>query len=310
MKSRLVISSAVRTALKNHEPIVALESTILTHGLPRPTNLEVAQRCEAAVKSSGSVPATIFLYKGKIHIGASEEELFELCQCDDAVKVSRRDFAKVLSGSGWGGTTIAGTVLAANLSGIDLMATGGLGGVHRGAEISFDISADLSELGRTPVAVVSSGVKKILDVQKTLEVLETQGVGTYTIGDSDAFPDFYMRDSGLKSHGGAISIEEAGKILAVNREVGISSGIVFANPVPKDSEGDGIFISGLIDEALLEAGRQNITGPASTPFILSKLAELSGGKTVEINVRLVENNCLVGGQIAKEFALQRNSWCV
>ena len=191
-----------------------------------------------------------------------------MCQCDDAVKVSRRDFAKVLSGSGWGGTTIAGTVLAANLAGIDLMATGGLGGVHRGAEVSFDISADLSELGRTPVAVVSSGVKKILDVQKTLEVLETQGVGTYTIGDSAAFPDFYMRDSGLKSHGGAISVEEAGRILAVNKEVSISSGIVFANPVPKDAEGDGIFISGLIDEALLEAERQNITGYSNLFYLL------------------------------------------
>lgn len=308
MKSRLVISPLVRAALKNNQPVVALESTILTHGLPRPININVAKRCEDAVRSSGSIPATIFLYRGQIHVGATEEQLHELCYCDDAMKVSRRDFAKVLAGQGWGGTTIAGTLIAAHMAGIDIMATGGLGGVHRGAEVTMDVSADLSELGRTPLAVVSSGVKKILDVRKTLEVLETNGVGTYTIGESDAFPDFYMRDSGLKSHGGAISISEAARILKVSKDIDLQSGLLFANPIPADSEGDGNFITGLIDEALREADQRNISGPASTPFILGKLAELSKGKTVDINVRLVENNCLVGGQIAREYEEQRNSW--
>ena len=176
MRNRLVFSSAVKRALKNGEPVVALESTILTHGLPRPINHRVAVNCERVVSEAGATAATIFLRDGKIHIGAEEDELEKLCSVDGANKVSRRDYAGTLARSGWGGTTISGTLIGAHLAGIPLMATGGLGGVHRGGEISLDVSADLGEMSRTPVAVCCSGVKKILDVGRTLEVLESKGM--------------------------------------------------------------------------------------------------------------------------------------
>ena len=301
-----MLSQAVRSALTNGEPVVALESTILTHGLPRPINFNIGTACEEAVSRAGAVPATIFIRDGRIHVGVEPGELAELCEVTAAKKVSRRDFGGVLVGGGWGGTTVAGTLIAASLAGIPLLATGGLGGVHRGAESTMDISADLTELSRTPVSVVCAGVKKILDIKRTLEVLETNGVGVYTIGEDAAFPDFYLRDSGFTSPGGAIDVSTAAEIIRVNRELNLKSGTMFANPVPVDCEGDGRMISLFIEQAIQEASDQLIFGAASTPFILSRLAELSDGKTVEINSRLVENNAYVGGLIATALAQKQN----
>ena len=197
--------------------------------------------------------------------------------------------------------------IASHLTGIPLMATGGLGGVHRGGHVTLDISADLSELSRTPVTVVCSGVKKILDIPRTLEVLETNGVGVYTVGENDDFPDFYLRNSGHRSPGGAVSISKAAEIISISQELKLSSGMMMANPVPVSQEGDGKNISGFIDQAIRESEEKKITGADSTPFILGRLAELSKGKTVEINRHLVVNNAKTGGGIATELAKMKNS---
>jgi len=299
--SLLRYSRAVKSALKNGDPIVALESTILTHGLPPGVNINVARQCEQAIVSNGATPATIFIDNGKIHIGAEEDELEMICSGNrPAKKVSRRDLPGVLASGGLGGTTVSGTSIAANMAGIELFATGGIGGVHRGAERTMDVSADLYELSRTPIFVVCAGVKSILDIGLTLEVLETLGVGVYTIGEDDKFPAFYVRDSGFSSPGGAIDIKRAAEIVSTTANMNLTSGSVFGNPIPTEFEGNGSLYEGMIEQAVKESEEKRISGSQSTPFILSRLAELSKGETVKTNIALVVNNAATAAKIAFE----------
>ena len=299
MNKFLEINKKVRQALENNKPVIALESTIISHGMPYPENFRVAKNLEKIAEDVGVVPATICLMNGKIKIGLNDDELEMLAVSKHVAKVSRRDFSRVLASKKIGATTVAATMIAAHLAGIKVFATGGIGGVHRGAEDSFDISADLHEFAQTPVIVVSAGAKAILDLPKTLEVLETFGVPVYGF-QTDFFPAFYSAESDL--HIDRINSEkEIAEIYKINLKLGLNNGILIANPIPKKYEILFTEMSEHIKVALKRAKRNGVTGRGLTPFLLAEIVKITEGSSLETNIRLVENNVALACRIAKAF---------
>ncbi|XP_053889809.1 uncharacterized protein LOC128840168 isoform X3 [Malaclemys terrapin pileata] len=292
------VSSLVEEALADGRPIIALESTIITHGMPYPQNLSMAREVEEIVRTNGSVPATVGILNGRIHIGLNDEELQFLAKSKNLVKVSRRDLPYVLSQGLSGGTTVSGTMIVAHKAGIPVFVTGGIGGVHREGEKTMDVSADLTELGRTAVAVVSAGVKSILDIGRTLEYLETQGVCVAAFGDSREFPAFFSRHSGFQAPCQVQNEEEAAKLIASTLALGLGSGVLIAVPCPKEEAASGQVIEAAIQEALSNARSKGITGKELTPFMLQKVNELTSGKSLDSNIALIQNNARVGSRIA------------
>ncbi|WP_437934331.1 pseudouridine-5'-phosphate glycosidase [Sorangium sp. So ce341] len=297
IKDHLSISSEVRKALAAGRPVVALESTIITHGMPYPQNLGMAQRVEAVVRRSGAVPATIAIMDGKLRVGVKANDLERLAEAGGkAAKASRRDVAALLVSGEVAGTTVATTMMAAAWAGIRVFATGGIGGVHRGAETTFDISADLEELSRTQVAVVCAGAKSILDIPKTLETLETKGVPVlgYKTGD---FPAFWARQSGQKVDHRVESAKQAARVIALQFELGLG-GVLVANPIPESHALDAREIEARIEEAIQGAEAEGVSRKDLTPFLLKRIVELTGGESLVANIALVENNAAVAAEIA------------
>lgn len=297
MNVQLRFSPEVEEAKARDKAIVALESTIISHGMPYPENLEVASEVENTVRNSGAVPATIAILNGVIHVGLDDIQLKKLAQAKDVVKCSRRDLPYVVSRQLYGATTVAATMIIAEMAGIKVFATGGIGGVHRGAENTFDISADLPELSRTSVAVVSAGAKAILDLPKTLEYLETLGVPV--IGyNCDNFPAFYTQSSGLKLALRLNNPNEVAKFLKSKWEMNLKGGVLVANPIPKEYELNPIQIQAAIEEAINSAKSKGIIGKETTPYLLKKLNEVTKGESQRANKALVLNNARVASQIA------------
>lgn len=292
------VHQSVSWALAENRPVVALESTIITHGMPYPHNLSTATEVEAIVRAEGATPATVGVIEGKVHVGLSSEELDLLAQSKTSLKVSRRDLPYVISKRLSGGTTVSATMIAAHRAGIPVFVTGGIGGVHRDGENSLDISADLTELGRTPIAVVSAGVKSILDIGRTLEFLETQGVCVATYGVSKEFPAFFSSQSGFISPYQVCNPEEAAELIASTLSLGLQSGVLIAVPIPAEHAEAGQAIEEVIQAAVVEASDKGITGRDVTPFILQKVNELTKGKSLQANIALIHNNAKVGSQIA------------
>ena len=292
----------VKKALDNNLPIVALESTIISHGMPYPENLEVARKCEQTVRDNGAIPATIAIINGEIIVGVTDEQLEYLATSKDVLKVSRRDFAYVISKKLSGATTVAATMMIAKMANIKLFATGGIGGVHRGVANTWDISADLEELGKTDVCVVCAGAKSILDLEKTLEYLETKGV--LVIGyQTEELPAFFTRESGIKVPIKLDTPEEIADIIKNKIELNINEGLLVANPIDKKFSLNKKEIDKTISDAILEMNKLNIQGKAVTPYLLSKINELSKGVSLNANKELVYNNCKLAAQIA--VALKR-----
>ena len=291
----------VSAALAKNRPVVALESTIISHGMPYPQNLETALAVEADVRAAGAVPATIAILGGQLRIGLGPEELSALAQAKDVAKVSRRDLPVVVAEGRWGATTVATTMILAAMAGIRVFATGGIGGVHRGAERTMDISADLQELARTDVAVVCAGAKAILDLPLTLEYLETFGVPVLGYQTSE-FPAFFSRESGLPVDVRVDSPEDAARIMKAKWDMGLSGGLVLANPVPAEWSMDRDVVEKAVELALAAAGDAGITGKDTTPFLLKKVKELTGGESLEANIALVRNNARLAAQVAVAFA--------
>uniref|UniRef100_A0A4W5MSH5 Zgc:136858 n=1 Tax=Hucho hucho TaxID=62062 RepID=A0A4W5MSH5_9TELE len=305
-----LVHPAVSEALAENRPVVALESTIITHGMPYPHNLSTAKVVEAIVRTEGATPATVGLLQGRVHVGLSSEELDYLAQSKTSLKVSRRDLPYAISKGFCGGTTVSGTMIAAHRAGIHVFVTGGVGGVHRDGENSMDISADLTELGRTPIAVVSAGVKSILDIGRTLEYLETQGVCVVTFGTSMNFPAFFSPQSGFTSPYHVNNAEEAADLIAGNLSLGLQSGLLLAVPIPKEHAAAGQQIENAIQAALAEANVKGIRGRDLTPFILQKVNELTRGKSLQANIALIHNNARVGSQIACALSkrMHKKTW--
>jgi pseudouridine-5'-phosphate glycosidase len=296
-------SAAVAEALDAGRPVVALESTIVTHGMPWPQNLDVARRVEATVRDAGATPATIAVLEGRLHIGLEDDQLVELAQARQVAKLSRADMAVCMARGGTGATTVAATMIAANLAGIECFATGGVGGVHNGAENSFDISADLQELAQTPVTVVAAGAKAILDLPKTLEVLETLGVPVLVHG-QDQLPAFWSREAGLRA---PLRVDSAKEIAAAHRmraRLGLPGGQLIANPIPAEAEIPRETLAPIIAEATRDAATHGIAGKALTPYLLQRIYELTEGRSLEANIALVLNNARLAAGIAQELSLQ------
>ena len=300
-QSFLQFSPEVAAARAAEAPIVALESTIITHGLPWPQNLSMAQQVEADIRAAGAVPATIAVMGGAIRVGLTEDALRDLAQARDALKLSRADLAVSLAQGALGATTVAATMICARLAGIEVFATGGIGGVHRGAEASFDISADLQELAQTPVTVVAAGAKAILDLPKTFEMLETLGVPVIAYG-QDALPAFWSRDSGLRA---ALRLDDPAAIARAHRiraALGLRGGQLIANPIPAEAEIPAATLAPLIAQAQAEAVAAGIAAKAVTPFLLARLTALTEGATLTANIALVRNNARLAAAIARALA--------
>ncbi len=294
----IIKSGEVETALAGGKPVVALESTIITHGMPYPANLETALAVEAVVRENGAVPATIAVIDGKLHAGLDADVIERLAKVEDGVvKASGRDLAVAMVKGQTAGTTVSATMKIAALAGIPIFATGGVGGVHRGAEQTFDISADLTELGHTAVTVVCAGVKSILDIPKTLEYLETQRVPVMAYR-SDDFPAFFTRSSGYTADHRMDRAEDIASAMLLHDALGTGTGILVANPVPEADALTHEFIDGTIADALREAEEKAITRKELTPFLLARINELSGGKSLEANIALVKNNAALAAQVA------------
>ena len=298
MNAYLDIQPELQQALNQKQPVVALETTIISHGLPWPTNLQCAKNLQTTIRKAGALPATIGIIQGKIKIGLSERELEHFARADNIIKVSRRDLATVIAQKQDGATTVAATMICAHLTGIKVFATGGIGGVHRGAESSFDVSADLLELARTPVTVVCAGAKNILDLPKTLEVLETQGVPVLGYG-TDEFPAFYLRRSGLAVDARLDSATDIAEIIATRKQLGLGGGTVVAVPIPEEQALPAEEFEQWLQTALSEADAASISGKETTPFLLTRIAELSQGRTLPANLALVENNAKHAAIIAR-----------
>lgn len=304
MSPLVKFSAEIQAARRTGRPLVALESTIITHGMPYPQNVATARRVEATVREAGAIPATIAVLDGEILIGLSDEQLEQLAQAKDVMKLSRADLPVAVALKRTGSTTVAATMICARRAGIEVFATGGIGGVHRGAELSFDVSADLRELAETAVTVVAAGAKAILDLPKTLEVLETSGVPVIAVG-QDEFPAFWSRSSGLRA---PLRIDSPAEIAAAHLQrgrLGLPGGQLIANPIPATAEIPREIISPFIEQALAEADQRRIAAKAVTPFLLQRLFELTNGRSLEANVALVLNNARLAAQIATEIIRQR-----
>ena len=295
-----LLSQEVKEALKNNSPVVALESTIITHGMPYPENVAMARSVEDDIRAAGATPATIAVLNGQLHVGLNADQIEALSTATAPLKLSRADMALAMVGGKTGGTTVAGTMIAASLAGISVFATGGIGGVHRGAELSFDISADLQNLAQTPVTVVAAGAKAILDLPKTLEVLETLGVPAIAYG-QDELPAFWSRNSGLKAPLRLDHPEEIAKAHHMRAQLGLSGGQLIANPIPKEDEIPRDVLTPLIEKAIREAEAKAITAKEVTPFLLKTILDLTNGKSLVANKALVRNNARLAAEIAKHI---------
>ena len=301
LKDYLEINPGVQKALDAGKPVVALESTIISHGMPYPQNVETARNVEKIVREHGAEPATIAIIGGKIKIGLTDDELEHLGTAKNVIKTSRRDIPFIIAKKADGAATVATTMILAALAGIRVFVTGGIGGVHRGAQETFDISADLEELARTNVAVVCAGAKSILDLKLTLEYLETRGVPVVGFG-TDELPAFYTRKSGFQVDYRVDSEKELAQAVKVKWEMGINGGLVIANPIPEQYQMDKAVIDRAIDEALADAAREGVKGKETTPYLLAKIKEITGGDSLDSNIQLVYNNAVVGTNLAVELA--------
>ena len=295
-----LLSQEVKEALKNNSPVVALESTIITHGMPYPENFVMARSVEDDIRAAGATPATIAVLNGQLHVGLNADQIEALSTATAPLKLSRADMALAMVGGKTGGTTVAGTMIAASLAGISVFATGGIGGVHQGAELTFDVSADLQELAQTPVTVVAAGAKAILDLPKTLEVLETFGVPVIAYG-QDELPAFWSRTSGLKAPLRLDHPEEIAKAHHMRAQLGLSGGQLIANPIPKEDEIPRDVLTPLIEKAIREAEAKAITAKEVTPFLLKTILDLTNGKSLVANKALVRNNARLAAEIAKHI---------
>ena len=292
----------VREALGEGRPVVALESTIISHGMPYPQNVETAMSVERILREEGVVPATVGIVDGEGVVGLSEAEIEELGRRGSGVpKVSRRDLPVVMAEGSWGATTVATTMILAAKAGVEFFVTGGIGGVHRGAENTFDVSADLEELGRTNVTVICAGAKAILDLPKTLEVLETKGVPVLGFG-TEELPAFYTRTSGLSVDRRVDDAEEVARIVRAKRELGLDGGVLVANPIPEQWSMEPGVINAAIEEALAEMDAAGVHGKECTPFLLAKVKEITGGDSLDANIQLVYTTARVGAAIARAYA--------
>ena len=301
LKDYLSISPEIEQAIKEGKPIVALESTILSHGMPYPENVEFASKVEEVVRGGGAIPATTAIIGGKLKVGLTSDELQIMCKAENVGKVSRRDVAVYLATGKTGATTVATTMLIASLAGLPIFATGGIGGVHRGAQESMDISADLQELAHTPVCVVGAGCKSLLDIGLTLEYLETFGVPVLGY-QTDDFPAFYCRKSGYGVDYNVKDAAEAAKIMKTKWDLGLEGGILIGNPIPKEYELDFDEMEKVINKALDMAKKDHIRGKATTPYLLSHIKDLTDGVSFASNLQLAYNNAKVASQIAVEYA--------
>jgi pseudouridine-5'-phosphate glycosidase len=301
LEKYLDINPEVKKALEEGKAVVALESTIISHGMPYPRNVETALNVEEIIRENGAVPATIAILKGKLKVGLTAEEIEYLGKAKDVIKTSRRDIPFIVAKGADGATTVASTMIIAALAGIKVFATGGIGGVHRGAQETFDISADLEELSQTDVAVVCAGAKSILDIGLTLEYLETNGVPVIGFGTKE-LPAFYTTKSGFGVDYRVDSAEELAKALKAKWDLGLKGGAVVANPIPEQYAMDYDTITTAIESALKELNEKGIKGKESTPFLLAKVKELTGGASLDSNIQLVYNNAKVGAQLAVELS--------
>ncbi len=304
LKQFLEIDPEVADALKNGRPVVALESTIIAHGMPFPLNVETALKVNETIRKNGAVPATIGIIKGKLKVGLSEEDINYIAKASDVLKVSRRDIPYVVSKGHDGATTVAATMIIAEMAGIRVFVTGGIGGVHRGAGDSFDVSADLEEMKKSDVVVVCAGAKSILDIGATLEYLETSGVPV--IGyQTDEFPAFYSRKSSFKVECRADSPKEIADQIRIKYQMDLHGGMLIACPIPEEDEISYEIMDEVIREALTQADEEGITGKRITPYLLNEIKNITGGKSLEANIKLVLNNALIGASIAAELAAAR-----
>ena len=301
MNKYLDISPEVAEALNSGKPVVALESTIISHGMPYPRNVETALLVEQSIRENGAVPATIAIIGGRLKAGLSKDEIEYLGKSGrNVAKTSRRDIAALVARKADGATTVTTTMMIAHMAGISIFATGGIGGVHRGAEVTMDISADLEELGNTPVMVVCAGAKSILDLGLTLEYLETKGVPVIGYG-TDELPAFYTRHSGFGVDYRADSPEELAAMFKAQRDLGLKGGMLVTNPIPEEYSMDKAVIDAAIDQAIKEASEKGIKGKETTPFLLAKVVELTGGDSLDSNIALVLNNARLAAKTAAEF---------
>ena len=298
MNKYITYSDEVKKALENNLPIVALESTIISHGMPYPKNLETAKECEEVIRRNGCVPATIAILDGKLKVGLNEEELEYLAKAGNVIKASRRDIPYIVANGLNGATTVSGTMYVAELAGIKVFATGGIGGVHRDLYEAFDVSNDIESLDKSNVLVVCAGVKSILDIPNTLEFLETKGVPVLGYQTS-VMPAFYTRESDYKVNYMVSSPLEVAKIMHAKWELGLNGGVLLANPIKVEDSYDKEEIDNAINIALAEAKERNITGKEITPFLLGKIKDITGGASLEANIKLVLNNCDVSANVAK-----------
>ena len=298
------INPLVQEALLNNKPVVALESTIISHGMPYPKNVETALRVEQVIRDHGAIPATIGIIDGEPIVGMTPEEIEEFGKRKGILKASRRDLPVIYAKKLWAATTVASTMIIANQAGIEVFVTGGIGGVHRGAQETMDISADLQELAKTNVTVICAGAKAILDLPLTLEYLETMGVPVLGFKTNE-LPAFYTAHSGLKVDYAIDNYQEAGRIILEKRKNNLNGGILITNPIPEKFAMDSKVINDAIEKALKMAEEQGIKGKDTTPFLLKNIVELTGGDSLESNIQLVLNNAAVGAEISKEVCKQR-----
>ncbi|MBN2696754.1 MAG: pseudouridine-5'-phosphate glycosidase [Bacilli bacterium] len=296
----LDILPEVKAALENNKPVVALESTIISHGMPYPENIKMAQKTEAIIRNEGSIPATIAIINGKIKIGLNDHDLMTLATAKHVDKVSRRDFASIIANGGIGATTVAATMFAASLANIRFFVTGGIGGVHRGYETTLDVSADLEELSETNVTVICAGAKAILDLPRTMEYLETKGVPVIGFK-TKVLPAFYTRESSIQLQHHVQSPEELAKIISIKDKLGMRGGVLVVNPIPESDSFDKELIDQIIEKAIEQSVKEGVSGKDVTPYLLANIVEKTKGKSLEANLSLVYNNARVGAQIAKAY---------
>ena len=298
------INPEVLDAIKNNKPVVALESTIISHGMPYPKNVACALEVEKVIRENGAIPATIGIINGEPIIGMTNDEIEEFGKRKGIVKCSRRDLPIIIAEKEWGATTVSATMILANLAGIEFFVTGGIGGVHRGAQETFDISADLDELGKTNVTVICAGPKAILDLNLTMEYLETKGVPVLAYN-SDKLPAFFTRTSNLNVDYNVKNPAEIASIVKIKRDYKLDGGVLVCNPIPEEYSMDPNYINKEIDKAIEEMNRLGIKGKEETPFLLSKIVELTNGKSLEANIKLILNNAALGARAAIEYCKLR-----
>lgn len=297
----LEITKEVKQALEENKPVVALESTIISHGMPYPENVKMAKKVETIIRNEGAVPATIAIMNGKIKIGLTDEDLEILAKSKDVAKVSRRDLATIIAKKTLGATTVASTMICAEMAGIQFFVTGGIGGVHRGYENTLDVSADLEELSQTNVNVICAGAKAILDLPRTMEYLETKGVTVvgYKI---KVLPAFYTRESDISLHHHVNNTFELAEMIYTKNQLNLKGGVLIVNPIPKEYSLDNSYINSIIDKAIEDSVKENVLGKDVTPFLLKRIVEETKGKSLEANLALVYNNAKIGAQLAKSYS--------